>query len=185
MKLELLKKQLSPKRYQHSLRVAELASCYAPRIGVDPQKAYLAGLLHDCAHELAPEVLLQKCLEFGIVIGNIERKNPFLLHGPVGSQLAKRDYGIEDPAVLAAIAEHTTGKPGMGKLSRIVCLADYVEPGRTFSGVEKIRALAEENLDLALLRALENTIAYLLAEERLIHPLTILTRNWLLEEVRP
>ncbi len=181
--MELLKKQLSPARYEHSVAVAELAARYAPRIGEEPEKAWQAGLLHDCAHDLPHAVLLRKSKEFGIVIGNIERKLPMLLHGPVGSELARREYGIEDPSILAAIRDHTTGKPGMSKFSRLICLADYLEPGRNFYGVEKLRALAKEDLDLALLGSLEATITFLFDNKDLVHPQTLLTRNWLLEEV--
>lgn len=182
MELEaLLKTQLIPQRYAHSLAVAELAAAQAPRIEVEPELAWQAGLLHDCAHDLPGRVLLRKSEEFGILIGSMERKLPFLLHGPVGAELAKRNYGIDDPQILDAICYHTTGKPGMSRLARLISLADYLEPGRTFPGVERLRRLAREDLDLALLSALDGTIKYLLDSEKLVHPQTILTRNWLLE----
>jgi predicted HD superfamily hydrolase involved in NAD metabolism len=182
MELEvLLKTKLTAKRYAHSLAVAKLAQSLAPRAGVEPQQAWQAGLLHDCAHDLSPEVLLRKCEEFGILVGSMERKLPFLLHGPVGAELARRDYGVGDPQILDAICFHTTGKPGMSRLARLISLADYLEPGRTFPGVERLRTIAGKNLDLALLAAYDSTIGHLLASRKLVHPQTILTRNWLLE----
>ena len=182
MQLETqLKAQLTPHRYKHSLSVAQLAAAWAPRMKLEPKRVWIAGLLHDCAHDLPGSVLLQKSEEFGILIGSMERKLPFLLHGPVGAELAKRNYGIDDPQILDAICYHTTGKPGMSRLARLISLADYLEPGRTFPGVERLRRLAREDLDLALLSALDGTIKYLLDSEKLVHPQTILTRNWLLE----
>ena len=182
MQLEtLLKAQLTGHRYKHSLRVAELAAVWAPRIKIEPKRAWVAGLLHDCAHDLPGSVLLQKSEEFGILVGSMERKLPFLLHGPVGAQLARRDYGVVDSLILDAIYHHTTGIPGMCPFSRLICLADYLEPSRSFPGIERLRGLARRNLDLALLAAFDSTIGYLLDNEKLVHPQTILTRNWLLE----
>lgn len=174
---------LSPQRLAHSIRVAELAEKMAMCFQLDPKRAYLAGLLHDCAHDLSAAALLRKSEEFGILVGKLERQLPFLLHGPVGAELARREYGVDDPLIFEAIYVHTIGKPQMSRFARLISLADYIEPERDFAGLGEIRQRAETNLDRALLLAFENTIRYLLAQGGLIHPQTILTRNWLLENL--
>ena len=153
--LKFLTQALSPKRLAHSLGVEETAEALALRYGADPEKAALAGLVHDCAKDLSENDLCWRGLLLHRRYEEWVEKNPALLHGPVGAIIARDDLGIEDEDVLLAVAWHTTGRAEMNTLEKIIYLADMIEPGRTFPGVEKLRAVAEEDLDEACLKALE------------------------------
>ncbi len=182
--LEQLTKVLSPKRLAHSKGVSETAASLAARYGADIGKARLAGLLHDCARGMPSNILLQVAGASGIVVNDVEQREPMLLHAPVGAVIARRDYGVDDPEVLAAIRWHTTGGPAMTLLDEIIFLADYIEPTRSFPGVDRLRALAEESLPAALLAAYDQTLNHLLAERWLIHPATVEGRNALLVKMK-
>lgn len=177
---EKLARNLSKKRFKHSVGVSNTAEELARRYQCSPKKAKLAGLLHDCARELTSNLLLSTAEGFGIVVGDIERHQTVLLHARVGAKLAEADYGVTDGEISRAIALHTTGGPGMTLLDKIVFLADVIEPGRSFPGVEAIRLLAEQDLDKALLAAYNQTIVSLAGNNSLIHPDTIIGRNELL-----
>lgn len=157
-----MEKKLDPKRYEHTLGVAYTASALAMRYGADINNALVAGLLHDCAKCMTNEKRLGICEKHNIPITNAEEKNPFLLHAKVGSFLAMKKYGVTDRDVINAILNHTTGRPGMSTLEKIIWLSDYIEPGRKNApNLEEIRKLAFEDLDKALLKALEDTLQYL------------------------
>lgn len=177
---EQLAQNLSEKRYKHSVNVSKTAKELAKKFGCDPEKAKIAGLLHDCARELTSNRLLSTAEAFGIVVGEIERAQSVLLHALIGAKVAEADYGVSDPEILHAIAVHTTGGPNMTILDKIIFLADVIEPGRSFPGVELIRKLAEEDLDKAVLAAYNQSILYLAAHNSIIHPDTIIGRNELL-----
>ena len=184
MSIEGIKRKLqgmiSPRRFTHSVNVMETAEQLAHKYGEDVEKAALAGLVHDCAKGLAPDVTFDLCKKYGIIIDEIMRKEPSLLHGMVGSCLARDVFGIDCPDLLAAIADHTMGRPGMDKLSRIVFIADYIEPGRDFPGIEKIAGAAQESLEKAIVAGIDCTIADILQKGKLLHPNTVETRNWAL-----
>jgi len=157
-----MEKELDGKRYEHTLGVeftaASLAMCYNASV----MNAQIAGLLHDCAKCLSNDKKLSICEKYNISINEVEKRNPFLLHAKVGSFLAMHEYGIEDTDVINAILNHTTGRPGMSLLEKIVFVADYIEPARKQApNLNEIRKLAFENLDLALVRILEDTLVYL------------------------
>lgn len=182
--LAKLKQHLSPKRLSHSLGVSETAARLAGRYGADVDKARLAGLLHDCARDMSNNLLLQTAEASAIVLRDVERRTPMLLHAPVGAIVAQQDYGVTDPEVLSAIRWHTTGGPEMALLDYIVFFADYIEPERSFPGVEKLRALADQGLEEAVLAAYDQTLGYLMAERALIHSDTIEGRNALLLKMK-
>lgn len=179
LRLEL-EKRIDFQRYKHSLGVEETAVQLAKCYGADPKKAALAGLLHDWAKGLENEMLLKKAIEFDIVLKDIEREAPNLLHGPVGAKMVEAELGIKDREVLEAIALHTTGEKGMSLLAKIIYLADYIEPNRKFPGVKEIRKFSFLDLDQALLLATESTLNCLLQKKALIHAKTIGFRNSLL-----
>ena len=181
--LAKLTKALPPARLRHSRAVALTAAELAAAYGADAGKARLAGLLHDCARGMPSNILLHSAAAFGIVVNDVERREPMLLRAPVGACLARRDYGVDDPEVLAAIRWHTTGGPVMTLLDEIIFLADFIEPGRSFPGVEKIRELAKTSLPAALLAAYDQTLSHLVAKARLIHPATVEGRNALLAKM--
>jgi len=175
-----LSQVLSTKRFQHSLGVSRTAANLASRYAVDTASAKMAGLLHDCARAIPSKNLLQMAKSFDIVINDVERCQPILLHGPLGARLAQTEYGISDPQILRAIALHTTGGSDLTNLEKIIYLADSIEPGRDFSGVDKLRRLAAVNLDVAMLAAYDQSLYYVIEQGVLIHPATIEGRNYLL-----
>lgn len=177
---EKLKELLDEQRFVHSLGTMDCAMMLAERFDEDIQKAMIAGLVHDCAKCLEKEELLNCAFKSGIVIDNIMISQPELLHGPAGSYLAKELFGIYDSDILNAIAYHTTGRENMTKLEKIIYVADLIEPSRTFESVELIRKKSFENLDKAVVMAMDNTIKYVIEKGGLIHPSTIFARNQLI-----
>ena len=171
---------IGKKRFEHSLRVAETAKKLAEIYGVDVKKAYLAGLIHDCA-KYNEEVYIKKYnIDFSIYpVSSI--KDP-VLHSFLGAEVAKKVYNIYDRDVLKAIEYHTTGRPDMSELEKIIFIADAIEPARDFEGIEKIRKLAFENLNKAMLKLLDSNIIFLIGKKALINPLSFEARNYLIEE---
>lgn len=168
-----MEKVQDAKRFEHTLGVEYTAAALAMRYGYDIADAQIAGLLHDCAKCLSDEKQLAICKKHNISISVVESRNPFLLHAKTGAYLAGKKYGIMDPDILNAIRYHTTGRPGMGLLEKIVFLADYIEPGRKHApNLAEIRKLAFVDLDKALLQILEDTLGYLKNSEGEIDPMT-------------
>jgi len=178
----LMEKRLSPRRWRHSLGVAETADRLAAHWGVDPRKAYLAGILHDYAREIPRETLPGIAEAYGCQVLEPEREHPVVLHATVGAILAERELGIDDPEVLQAIARHTLGAADMSILDKIIFLADVIEPNRDYDGVEELRHLAVTDLNQAMLAALDYNIAYFIKKQELIHPLTMVTRESIAKE---
>lgn len=176
---EKLKSSLSSRRFLHSIGVMDTAVQLAEIYGEDPWDAALAGLLHDCAKDMRGEEILQMCRRFSIEADNITREQPELLHGKIGACIAQDEYGIEDKRVLDAIRYHTMGRENMSLLEKIIFIADYIEPNRSFPGVERIRKAAFSSLDEAMLMSLDNTIRQVIKKGVLIHPDTINARNYL------
>ncbi|MCA1717973.1 MAG: bis(5'-nucleosyl)-tetraphosphatase (symmetrical) YqeK [Actinobacteria bacterium] len=173
------RERLSDKRYAHTLRVAEAAERLAKLHGLDPERARLAGLLHDTAREVGKEELLRVAEEDGLPVGDFERERPILLHGPVAAKLSREDLRVEDGEILDAVRAHTTGEPGMGPLALALFVADKIEPGREQSGVEDLRELAPASLHRAARAALEDSISYNERRDRPAHPKSRQTLEWL------
>jgi predicted HD superfamily hydrolase involved in NAD metabolism len=173
------RERLSDKRYAHTLRVADTTERLAKLHGLDPERARLAGLLHDIAREIGNQEILQVADEDGLPVGDFERERPILLHGPVAAKLAREDLGVEDGEVLDAVRVHTTGEPGMGLLALVLFVADKIEPGREQPGVEDLRNLAPGSLHRAARAALEDAITYNERRERPVHPKSRQTLKWL------
>ena len=155
---------LPRKRYLHSVAVAHLAAAYAVSLGHTPEQALIAGILHDCAKAYSDEQLVTDCDKFSIPVTEVERRNGFLLHGKLGAFYAKTKYYITDEEILSAVSYHTTGRPGMTDLEKVVFLADYLEPFRTQPTepeLNEIRRIAFEDIDKAVYLALKNTLRYL------------------------
>lgn len=138
------------------------AAALAMRYGEDIEKAQVAGLLHDCAKCMPDAKKVKICQKNGIPMTEAEQKSPFLLHAKVGAYIAQTKYGIEDTEILEAIECHTTGKPAMSQLDKIIFIADYIEPMRTKApDLADVRKLAFKDIDLALFKILSDTLAYL------------------------
>ena len=179
-----MEKSLDSKRYEHTLGVEYTAAALAMRYGASIQDAQLAGLLHDCAKCLSDEKRLSICEKHNISISEYERRNPSLLHAKVGSFLAMEEYEITDSDVIHAILNHTTGRPGMSLLEKIIFVADYIEPNRKQApNLAEIRQLAFRDLDKALLRILEDTLEYLKRVNDVIDPMTEKTYQFYKEHV--
>ncbi|WP_455717955.1 bis(5'-nucleosyl)-tetraphosphatase (symmetrical) YqeK [Anaerosporobacter sp.] len=171
---DAMRKVLKPKRYLHSLGVQFTCASLAMRYECDIMKAQVAGILHDLAKYYDASEQISRCEQNNIPISDIERKQPYLLHGKLAACYAKSEYGIEDEEILQAMAYHTTGKPDMSKLEKIVFLADYIEPSRRMiPGLTEIRKLAFEDLDLAVYTTLKNTLNYLKSNGQTIDNTTI------------
>ncbi|MDD6222025.1 MAG: bis(5'-nucleosyl)-tetraphosphatase (symmetrical) YqeK [Lachnospiraceae bacterium] len=160
-------------RYRHTLGVADTAACLAMRYAVDVQRAYTAGLLHDCAKCVPDSSKITECEAYGLEITPYERKSPYLLHAKLGAEYAKRLYGIEDPEICSAIAFHTTGKPNMTRLEEIIFLADYIEPRRNqASDLPEVRKEAFVDIQRAIFTVTADTLAYLKEKGKVIDPMT-------------
>ena len=157
-----MEKSLDCKRFEHTLGVAYTAAALAMCYDVDVNKAQTAGLLHDCAKCISNEKKIQICEKHNIMINEVERENPFLLHAKVGSYLAMKQYNIHDQDIINAILNHTTGRPAMSDLEKIIYVADYIEPGRKQApNLTNVRRLAFQDLDAALIHILSDTLQYL------------------------
>ena len=166
--VDLVAGRVPKKRLEHMLRVETLAVRLARFWGVSEEKASVASLLHDIARDEPESSLLElvESTEDPLIREMAETSATVVLHAPVGALIARRDFGVDDPEILRAIALHTTGAPHMDRLAMIVFLADYCEPGRHFAGVEEVGSLLFTSLETAMLRALEQTLLYLRRHSR-------------------
>lgn len=158
---KLAKQMLSPKRYHHTKHVAKAARALAQQWGGEPDQAELAGWLHDIVKEKSREDLLQLMQQDGIMAGSTQSRALPIWHGPCGAIFARHQCGVQDGEVLSAIACHTTGREHMTLLDKILFLADAISDEREFDGVEKIRALAQTDLNAAVIAVMEENIRYL------------------------
>ena len=157
-----LKKKLNPMRYEHTLGVSYTCMALAMRYSANLDQAEMAGLLHDCAKRYDDEAIICKCQEHGIELTEGELRAPAVIHAKLGAWMAEHKYGITDPEVLSAIACHTTGKPAMSLLDKILYVADYIEPRRDKApNLPKLRRLAFEDLDECMYQILKDTLSYL------------------------
>lgn len=160
-----VKEKIGRERFIHSVSTAIEAASLAAIFGADSAKAKVAGLLHDVGKGHTAQAARYK-----VALDDMEAKNPELAHGRIGAAMVKADLGIDDPEILSAIAYHTTGKDGMSVLDKVIYLADIIEPGRTFAGVDRIRALARTNIDAAMIAALEQIMEFVKNKGFALHP---------------
>ncbi len=172
--LEKLRATLTPRRLAHTMGVAETAERLAPMCGVDPRRARLAGLLHDCAKSMPLDQMRALVAERLPDLDQAELETRQILHAPAGMILAQDEYGVRDPAILSAIRKHTVGAGDMSPMDALIYVADFVEPGREpFPGLEKARRLAEKDIYRAMLCCAELTARHLRAHGQDIHPRTL------------
>ena len=170
-------------RFAHTLGVTYTATSLAMCHGGDIQKAELAGMLHDCAKCMDHDKKIALCKKHNISITMLEQRNPFLLHAKVGSFIAMNSYCIHDTDIINSILNHTTGRPGMSLLEKIIFVADYIEPSRKRApNLKEIRSLAFQNLNKALLWILKDTLHYLEEIGGEIDPMTQKTYNFYMNE---
>lgn len=165
--------ELDKERYEHTLGVMYTAASMAMCHDEDVEKALLAGILHDCAKCITSEAKLKMCDKYHLNVSDIEKENPGLLHAKLGAFLAAKKYSVEDKDIINAIASHTTGRPGMSLLEKIIYIADYIEPGRReLPNMAVVRKLAFEDIDLCLYRILSDSLVYLHSKDMPIDPMT-------------
>lgn len=182
--MEYLKNSISSKRYTHSINVSATATKLAEHYGCNAAKAGIAGLVHDCARELDRPLLLDCLTEEGIAADDLTLSVKELLHGPAAVHICRKAFGIEDEEILNAVRYHSTGRENMSLLEKIIYLSDFIEPSRSFEGVEELRKLAFDNLNKALLLAFDSSIRYIISKNGLIHVDTIQSRNYVLKELK-
>ncbi|ADL52443.1 bis(5'-nucleosyl)-tetraphosphatase (symmetrical) YqeK [Clostridium cellulovorans] len=179
--IAFLKNHVKESRYIHTMGVVETAEKLAKIYNVDIRKTRIAALIHDCAKNLSVETMFQILEENNCVIDEVMKINTGLLHSEVSAIIAENTFKIEDREILDAAKYHTIGRENMSVLDKIIYLADYIEPGRSFKGVEELRKIAfYEDLDKALIAAIDNTIKFVVDRKQLLHPNSILMRNRLL-----
>ncbi len=168
--------QLSQKRLAHCLRVEEAAKDLAERFGENPERAGLAGLLHDYAKELSDRDFLNLIDRYALDPEWKQWGNN-VWHGLVGAYRVKEDLALQDAEIFSAIQYHTVGKTEMTRLEMIVYVADYIEAGRDFPGVDEARELANRSLPAAVAYETAHTIAFLAQKGLPIFPQTLETYN--------
>ncbi|WP_163526418.1 bis(5'-nucleosyl)-tetraphosphatase (symmetrical) YqeK [Halobacillus ihumii] len=179
--LEFVQPHLTKTRYEHTVRVTETALILADRFGSNPELTEKAAILHDYAKYKPKEDMERWIISDRRLPKDLLNHHHELWHGPVGAIMLEKEIGLADTDIKSAIACHTSGKKNMSVMDKVVFLADYIEPGRGFSGVEEVRETAEANLDQACLQALSNTIQFLTNKSRSVYPDTIHAYNDLLE----
>lgn len=175
-----LKENLMEKRYIHTLGVVETAKKLAEVNGISEEKAEIAALAHDVAKNLSKEKMREMMKENNITISALEENNSNLWHSIIAPIEAKAKLGIEDEEILDSIRWHTTGKENMSILTKIIYIADMIEPNRNFNGIEDIRKVTFDNLDAGVYSGLTHNIEFLLTKNLLIDENTIKARNYFL-----
>ena len=177
---EILRAELKPKRFAHTMGVMATARELAEIHGESEILAQRAGLLHDNAKSLSLERMLELADEGGLELSGDERASAALMHAPVGAYLARVRFGEEDARVLDAIRYHTTGRPGMSALEAIIYLADMIEPSRAdFEGLRDLRALARRDLGRALEMGLYMSNSYVLERGQRLFDRSRRTYEWI------
>ena len=169
--IDELKNTLKPSRVSHTLGVAETAVRLAKKHGVNPARAEIAALLHDCAKYMSVPDMQKMLAGTDFDTDEAEKNTASILHAPAGSILAREKYGVLDPGILSAIRKHTIGDEYMSPLDALIYTADFIEPGREpFPGLDEARALAEDDIFAAMRKCCALTNAYLLSQGKTPHP---------------
>ncbi len=176
-----LQARISLGRYRHSLGVLEAVTGLAERYEVAAAPLRQAALLHDCAREFTNEELVATAEEWGLPVRDIDRLSPVLLHGKLAVEIARRDLGLSEPAMMSAVRWHTAGHPEMTLSDKLFYLADVTEPTRHHDWVADLKALALEDVDRALLMAIGINTDHLDRTGRTVDPDTYVLRELLLQ----
>jgi predicted HD superfamily hydrolase involved in NAD metabolism len=179
---DYIENELSEKRKSHTYAVAMEAMALANHYAVDPEKAELAAFCHDIVRGKSQEEIDAYIRQFNLDISLLGNSN--LAHAKIAAVIIKQEYEIEDQDIINAVSYHTTGRAGMSTLEKILYLADAIEPGRRYIGVESLRKLAYENLDLACIKAMDRSIDFIRSRGLVLHRDTINARNHLMKQER-
>ncbi|MEG0354712.1 MAG: bis(5'-nucleosyl)-tetraphosphatase (symmetrical) YqeK [Lachnospiraceae bacterium] len=168
-----VKNHLDRERYEHTLGVMYTAGAMAMCYNVELEQAMLAGLLHDCAKCIPDTKKIVLCDKYHLNVSEAESDNHSLLHAKLGAFLTAKKYHIYDKEIINAIASHTTGRPEMTMLDKVIYIADYIEPGRSeIPELSEIRKLAFEDINECLYRIVKNSLSYLETMDLTIDPMT-------------
>ncbi len=181
-KIAFLEQRLSPKRFRHSCNVARAARQLAQRYGADVERAYFAGLLHDICKEEPYEVQHELMLAGDFAPDEAELHSKKLWHGIAGAYFLQKEFGVTDQEVLLAVRFHTVGRDHMSLLEEIIYIADMISEEREYKGVGKMRRLAQENLQNAMLEALRDASASVLKKGVLLPQYTVSAYNYYLQQ---
>ncbi len=169
---------LRRRRVPHVLGTEETAAGLALRWGEDEETARRAALLHDCTKRLDGEQHRAVFRQYNVDMDDEERREEKLYHAISGAALAKHIFGVT-PRAESAIRWHTTGKPEMTTLEKILYLADYIEPTRDFCDLSALRELAFRDLDAAMLMGLEMSIQSLEDRGVAVNSYSVRARDYL------
>ncbi len=178
-----ISKEMTVKRARHTMQVADYAKKLAPQFGVDAEKAYLAGLLHDCTKCYSTDWHIQYAEKNGIRLTEEDLKSPQILHQYTGAVFAKKELDVTDQEILSAIECHTTGKADMTPMELLLFFADSCEPSRTYSGVENIRCVGEHDLKNGVKMLLDSMVSALQKNNKYLHPRTLDAQDSLSKEL--
>ncbi len=167
---KIVKEKLSSKRYKHSVNVSKKAVELSKIHGADKKKAEIAGLLHDIMKEESADNQLKLILNFDIILDDIEINSKSLWHQIAGAIYVYENLDIKDDDIFNAIRHHTSGRKDMSVLEKVIFIADYISDDRDYDGVDYMRALANKNLDAAMVYGLSFSIAELLQNEEAVTP---------------
>lgn len=170
--LSAIKPRMPEKRYIHTIGVMETALHLAKKYDEDLNAAETAAILHDIA-KYADEHWMRAIVKENGLDDRLMEWGSEILHGPVGAWMVETEFNITNENILNAIRFHTTGRAGMSKLEKIIYIADMIEPNRKFDGVEKLRKVADEDLDLAMKACISHSIRFLVSTEQQIYPVSI------------
>ncbi len=186
----IIKKNVKSNRYRHIISVEYTCGNLSMNYGKEiealnkdkeefMQDALTAGLLHDSAKHIPPAELLKQCQKYKLEITKSEEESPYLLHGKLGAYFAEKQFHVLDNDILNAIRYHTTGRPQMSLLEKIVFVADYIEPNRYKQpNLSEVRQLAYENIDQCVYKICEDTLIYLEEHKKSVDDMTIKTRDY-------
>lgn len=167
---EIIREMMGDFRYTHSLNVADEAVRLAELYGCDPDKAYVAGILHDITKEVSKDEQLQIIREGGIILDDVQKKAPKLWHAISGSVYVRTRLGVNDPDIINAIRYHTTGRAGMSLLEKIIYIADYTSAERDYPDADIMRERSNISLESAMIFSYQFTFKKLSSLEAAIHP---------------
>lgn len=180
--VEVVQAQMPRTRWEHTLRVVDTARELADRFGAELEKTEIAAYLHDYCKFWPVEKMRQMIQDRGLPRDLLEHSTE-LWHAFVGAEAVREELGVSDDEVLNAIRYHTSGRPHMSLLEQVIFVADAIEPGRRYPGVDEIRKQAETHLQQALLQSLDNTIRFLIERRQKVYPLTLAARNDLIDRI--
>ena len=178
---EIVKNTLSEKRMYHSKCVSERAVEYAKIYGADIEKARMAGILHDIAKEIPKEERIPMCIKYGIELDETELMCTELIHGKLGAEIAKKEFGLDDE-ICSAIKYHTTGKENMNLLEKILYLADFTGIDRKYEKSTELYEISKSNLDDAIYEMLKYNINHITSQNKILHLNSVKAYNFFLKE---